>query len=112
VTEREIVYAVVGRFVNSCYATLRDCCARADSRGHVELGKRPSDALRKGREEDAARRLSNASSDRLPDRNSLDGYTVGEVPPDQVGQLSGKIGAPPGGLTPCTLRPIVPSCGS
>jgi hypothetical protein len=29
-------------------------------------------------------------------RDALDGYTVGEVPPDQAGQLFGKIGAPRG----------------
>jgi len=47
--------------------------------------KRPSDALRKRREGDAAQRLANTLSDRLlPERPSLDGYTVREVSLDQV----------------------------
>jgi hypothetical protein len=50
-------------------------------------GKRPSDALRKRREEDAARRLSNTSLDDLPERPSLEGYTVDELPPNQTAQL-------------------------
>ena len=50
--------------------------------------KRPSDALRKRREGDAAERLKNTFPDRdLPERPSLDGYTVREVPPDQVADL-------------------------
>lgn len=50
--------------------------------------KRPSDALRKRQEGDAAQRLANTFPDRdLPERPSLDGYTVREVSPDQVAQL-------------------------
>ena len=50
--------------------------------------KRPSDALRKRREGDAAQRLANTFPDRqLPERPSLDGYTVREVPLDQVAEL-------------------------
>jgi hypothetical protein len=50
--------------------------------------KRPSDALRKRQAGDAAQRLANTFPDRdLPERPSLDGYTVREVSPDQVAQL-------------------------
>lgn len=50
--------------------------------------KRPSDALRKRREGDAAQRLANTLPDRLlPERPSLDGYTVREVSRDEVAQL-------------------------
>jgi len=49
--------------------------------------KRPSDALRKRREGDAAQRLANTFPDRdLPERPSLDGYTVREVTPDQAAE--------------------------
>jgi hypothetical protein len=57
--------------------------------------KRPSDALRKRREGDAAQRLANTFPDRLlPDRPSLDGYTVREVSLDQVAQLFKSMGQP------------------
>ena len=73
--------------------------------------KRPSDALRKRREGDAAQRLSNASSDRLPDRPSLDGYTVGEVPPEQAAQLFGKIDRRDRGIDrPQHSDPSSPAC--
>ena len=50
--------------------------------------KRPSDALRKRREGEAAQRVANVFRDRnLPERPSLDGYTVREVSLDQVAQL-------------------------
>jgi hypothetical protein len=42
--------------------------------------KRPSNTFRKRRMEDAARRLSDTSSDYLPDGPSLDGDTVREIP--------------------------------
>ena len=58
-------------------------------------GKRPSDVFRKRREEDAARRLltttTTSSDHHLPDRPSLDGYSVREVPPDQAAQLLFKL---------------------
>jgi hypothetical protein len=54
----------------------------------ISWGKRPSVAPRKQRDEDAARRLLATFPDRyLPDRPSLDGYTVHEVPLDQLAQL-------------------------
>ena len=50
--------------------------------------KRPSDALRKRREGDASQRVANIFPDRhLPERPSLDGYTVREVSLDEVAQL-------------------------
>jgi hypothetical protein len=53
--------------------------------------KRPSDVLRKRREGDAARRSAHAFPDHhLPDRPSLDGYTVAELSPDQVAKLLAK----------------------
>jgi hypothetical protein len=48
--------------------------------------KKPSDALRKLRAEDIARRL-NRPPDQLPDRPSLDGYIVSEVPMEQAARL-------------------------
>jgi hypothetical protein len=84
---RTIPLCGMGVTVNSCHATPRDCCGRADSMVVFNWAKRPSNALRKRRTEDAARRLSDTSSDHLPDRPSLDGYTMREIPPDQVPQL-------------------------
>jgi hypothetical protein len=53
--------------------------------------KRPSDVLRKRREGEAARRSANAFPDHhLPNRPSLDGYTVAELSPDQVAKLLAK----------------------
>jgi hypothetical protein len=53
--------------------------------------KRPSDVLRKRREGDAARRSAHAFADHhLPNRPSLDGYTVAELSPDQVAELLAK----------------------
>lgn len=53
--------------------------------------RRPSDALRKRREGDAARRSAHAYPDHhLPNRPSLDGYTVAELSPDQVAELLAK----------------------
>ena len=47
-----------------------------------------SDALRKRRDGDAAERVANSFPDRhLPERPSLDGYTVSELSPDQVAEL-------------------------
>jgi hypothetical protein len=47
--------------------------------------KRPSDALRKRWKGDAEERLANTLPDRLlPERPSLDGYTVSELSPDQA----------------------------
>jgi hypothetical protein len=74
--------------VNSCHATFRNCCARADYAVVFNWTKRPSDALRKRREGGAEERLANTLPDRLlPERPSLDGYTVREVSLDQVAQL-------------------------
>ena len=54
--------------------------------------QRPLDALRKRREVDAVVRLANAFPDRhLPERPSLDGYSVGELSPDQAAQLLSKL---------------------
>ena len=54
--------------------------------------QRPSDALRKQREGDAVLRAANIFADRhLPERPSLDGYTVGELSPDQAAQLLSEL---------------------
>ena len=54
--------------------------------------QQPKDAFRQRREEDAAQRVANALPDRhLPERPSLDGYTVGELSADQATQLLSKL---------------------
>ena len=73
--------------VNSCYATSRVAATGQTLVVVFNWTKRPSDALRKRREGDAGQRLANSFPDRhLPERPSLDGYTVREVPPNQVAQ--------------------------
>jgi hypothetical protein len=54
--------------------------------------QRPSDVLRKRREGEAAERVANTFPDRhLPERPSLDGYTVSELSSDQAAQLLSKL---------------------
>jgi hypothetical protein len=60
--------------------------------------KNPSDALRKLRAEDIARRPSRPP-DQLPDRPSLDGYIVSEIPMQQAAQLFERSASEPT-LTP------------
>ena len=73
------------RFVNSCYV---GPAIAANVQNHVVMfnwNKRLSATPRKQRDDDAARRLMATFPDRyLPDRPSLDGYTVCEVPFDKV----------------------------
>ena len=49
---------------------------------------RPLNVIRKRREGDAAERAANAFPDRhLPERPTLDGYSVGELSADEAAQL-------------------------
>lgn len=58
--------------------------------------QRRSDALRKRWEGEAAQRVANVFRDRhLPERPSLDGYTVRELSPDQAAQLFSNLSKRP-----------------
>ena len=64
--------------------------------------KKPSDVLRKLRAGDIARRPSRPP-DQLPDRPSLDGYIVSEIPIEQAAQMFKRSALePPSTATPRT----------
>jgi hypothetical protein len=78
-----------GCFVKHCHASPALVPLVQTPADMFRWGKqRPPDALRRRRGGEAAQRVANVFPDRhLPDRPSLDGYTVGELSAEQAARL-------------------------